>query len=210
VDSSASARCCISKACSEPLRAGAGEPALAAATITRMRASDLSTTGVRVVAAFEAAKGAVVLAAGFGVLSAVHKDLAGIVETLVRHLHLNPAKGTPRVFVDLARNSSSAQLWLLAAAAFAYAALRLAEAYGLWTKRRWAEWFAVLSGAIYVPFEIYEIAQGFSPLKLTTLLVNVGIVLFMAYALRASRQRAGAAISTGSTPSASSKPNTLA
>jgi uncharacterized membrane protein (DUF2068 family) len=175
-----------------------------------MQASDLSTTGIRVVAVFEAAKGAVVLAAGFGLLSAAHRDLVATVETLVRHLHLNPAKGTPRVFVDLARNTSSAQLWLLAAAAFAYAALRLGEAYGLWTRRRWAEWFAVVSGAIYVPLEIYEIAQGFSALKATTLLVNVGIVLFMAYALHASHQRAAASIATGSTRSDNSKPNTLA
>ena len=175
-----------------------------------MLGSDLSTTGIRVVAAFEAAKGAVVLAAGFGLLSAAHKGLAAIVESLVRHLHLNPAKGTPRVFVELARNTSSTQLWMLAAAAFAYAALRLAEAYGLWHKRRWAEWFAIVSGAIYVPFEIYELDKGFSVLKATTLLVNVGIVLFMAYALRASRQRAAASIATGSTRSDNSKPNTLA
>ncbi|MCZ7627423.1 MAG: DUF2127 domain-containing protein [Candidatus Methylomirabilis sp.] len=41
-----------------------------------------------------------------------------------------------------------------------YASVRFVEAYGLWLERRWAEWFAAVSGGIYIPFEIYELLYG--------------------------------------------------
>jgi uncharacterized membrane protein (DUF2068 family) len=154
-----------------------------------MSAHARSDAGVRVVAVLEAAKAAIVLIAGFGLLSAIHHGAAQIAEELARHMHLNPASRYPRVFLDLARNVTNAQLWMLAAAAFGYAVMRSVEALGLWHKRRWAEWFSVASGAVYVPFELVEIARGFSVLRLTTLVVNVGVVLYMLYALRVSRHR---------------------
>jgi uncharacterized membrane protein (DUF2068 family) len=102
---------------------------------------------VRVVALLEASQAAVALVAGFGLLSAIHEGAAQIVEALVQHVHLNPAKGYPHVFIDLARNTSNSQLWVLAAGAFSYAALRCDEAFGLWRGRRWAAWLSVASGA---------------------------------------------------------------
>lgn len=154
--------------------------------------------GVRVVAAFEAAKGLLVLAAGFGLLSVVHKDVETVVDELVRHLHLNAANRSPRIFLDAAERFSDVRLWVLAVLAFAYATLRLVEAYGLWQARRWAEWVAVASGAIYLPFELYELAHGASWLKASTLAGNVAIVVYMAYALRESRDaRANGAAKNG-------------
>lgn len=59
------------------------------------------SNGVRLVATFEAAKGALVLLAGFGFLSLVHSDAQRIAEELVGHLHLNPANRYPRIFIDV-------------------------------------------------------------------------------------------------------------
>ena len=146
------------------------------------------TRGLRVVALFEAAKGAVVLAAGFGLLAFVHQDLQALAEELVAHTHLNPASRYPRIFIELASKAADVRLWVLAALAFAYALLRLAEAWGLWHARRWAEWLAVASGGIYVPAEIYELARGPSLLRAATLAVNVGIVAYMAWALWQERR----------------------
>jgi uncharacterized membrane protein (DUF2068 family) len=140
-------------------------------------------SGVRVVAAFEAAKGLLVLLAGFGLLRFIHDDVQRLAEELVDHLHLNPASKYPRIFLALADRVADVRLWLLAAMAFAYATLRLVEAFGLWRQRRWAEWLAVASGAIYVPAEIYELYRGPSLLKVCTLLVNLGIVAYMGWTL---------------------------
>jgi uncharacterized membrane protein (DUF2068 family) len=147
--------------------------------------------GVRLVALMEAAKGAVVLIAGVGLLEVTHVGAAQFVDDLVGHMHLNLANGTPRVFADLANNTSDRQLQLLAAAAFAYVAVRAAEAWGLWNRRRWAAWFSVASGLVYVPFELVALAQGASALKLTLLAANLAVVVYMAGVLRAQQAHPG-------------------
>jgi uncharacterized membrane protein (DUF2068 family) len=139
---------------------------------------------VRTVALFEAAKGAIVLLAGIGVLSLIHYDAQRLAEQLVGHLHLNPAKRYPSIFIDTAANLTDARLLVLATLAAAYALVRFVEAYGLWRERRWAEWFAAVSGGIYIPFELYELFQGATWLSLGALVVNVFIVGLMTHALR--------------------------
>lgn len=93
--------------------------------------------GIRAVAMLEGAKGAVVLLAGFGLFSLVHRDVQRFAEILVTHAHLNPASRVPRVFLAFASRLDDARLWQLAAGATAYSAVRLVEAYGLWYGRRW-------------------------------------------------------------------------
>lgn len=144
--------------------------------------------GLRIVALFEAMKGTVVLLAGFGVLLSVDHGAEPIGDALVRHLHLNPAKAVPRIFLELMNNVSDRQLQALAAGALAYAVLRLAEAVGLWRARAWAEWLSAVSGAIYVPFELYELARGVTPLRVVMLLANLAVVVYMLRALWLARR----------------------
>jgi uncharacterized membrane protein (DUF2068 family) len=141
------------------------------------------------VAVFEAAKGLVVMAVGFGLLSLVHKDAQQVAESIVRHLHMNPARHIPRVFLEAAARANNHRLWLLAAGALAYSLVRLAEAYGLWHARPWAEWLAILSGGLYIPVEVYELARHPTALKAAILVVNVAIVAYVAWVR--VRQRSG-------------------
>ena len=145
--------------------------------------------GLRVIAAMEAFKGVLVLVAGFGLLALVHQDAQALAEELVSHLHLNPARGTPRVFLALAADLTDQRLWALAFLAATYAALRFAEAYGLWRARAWAEWLGAVSGGIYVPLEIFELAQKVSPLKLGTLTANLIVVAYLVRALLQGQRR---------------------
>jgi uncharacterized membrane protein (DUF2068 family) len=142
-----------------------------------------SSSTVRAVALFEAAKGALVLLAGFGALSLIDHDAQRLAEQLVGHLHLNPAKHYPRIFIDTAAHLTDARLWLVTTLGAAYGLVRFVEAYGLWRGRRWAEWFAAVSGGIYIPFELYELFKGVTWLSLVALVVNVFIVGLMINAL---------------------------
>ncbi|UUZ68137.1 DUF2127 domain-containing protein [Polaromonas sp. P2-4] len=58
--------------------------------------------GVRAVAALEAAKGILVLLAGFGLLSLIHHNAQQLAAQVLGHLHLNPANRYPRIFIDAA------------------------------------------------------------------------------------------------------------
>ncbi|MDF4533767.1 DUF2127 domain-containing protein, partial [Vibrio parahaemolyticus] len=51
--------------------------------------------------------------------------------------------------------------------------------YGLWHNLLWTEWFALLSGAIYLPFEVYELFAHPGVFSMAALLINLVIVLYM-------------------------------
>jgi uncharacterized membrane protein (DUF2068 family) len=138
--------------------------------------------GLRTVAVFEAAKGFLVIAAGVGALSLVHHDAQRVAEAVVRHLHLNPARHYPQVFIAAAARVTDARLWLLASGAFAYSAVRIVEAYGLWHARAWAEWLAMISGGLYLPVEAYELVRRANAVKAGVLAVNLAVVACVAYA----------------------------
>jgi uncharacterized membrane protein (DUF2068 family) len=150
---------------------------------------ELKKDGLRVVSLFEATKGLLVLLAGSGLLAYIHKDLHLAAEQLVRHFHLNPANRFPRIFLDLADRVTDAQLWVLALSALLYAIVRFVEAYGLWLQRRWAEWFGLVAGGIYVPIEIFEVTRKAAWPRVTLLIVNVGIVVYLSLILYQSRQK---------------------
>ncbi len=139
--------------------------------------------GERIVAALEAGKGILVLLVGFGLLAVVDEDIQVVAEELVRTLHLNPAKHLPRIFLEAVERAADTRLWMLAAFALSYATLRLAEAYGLWLGKRWAEWIAVVSGSLYIPLEIYALSHRVSWLRVGTLIANVAIVACIGYTL---------------------------
>lgn len=144
--------------------------------------------GLRAIALFEAGKGALVLLAGFGLLSLLGRNAAVLAEQLVSRLHLNPAHHYPQVFIHAMAELTNTRLWLMAAFAALYATVRFVEAYGLWRGRRWAEWLAALSAGVYVPVEIYELAQGASWLKIGALAANLAVMGYMVWLLAESRR----------------------
>jgi uncharacterized membrane protein (DUF2068 family) len=145
--------------------------------------------GLRAIAVFEAFKGALALLAGFGVLAIIPKGARHIAVELVGRLHLNAGKNYPDVFRKALEDTANTQLWLIAALVVVYACVRFAEAYGLWRSRPWAEWLAAASGAIYVPFELYELGRGFSWIKVGALLLNIVVVGYMCRALWLSKAK---------------------
>ncbi len=79
--------------------------------------SSHKSRSLRAVALIELAKGA-------GLISLTHRDVGRVAGELVRFAHLNPASGTPHIFVETAARLTDARLWLLSAGALAYALLR--------------------------------------------------------------------------------------
>jgi uncharacterized membrane protein (DUF2068 family) len=67
------------------------------------------------------------------------------------------------------------------AGASCYSGLRFAESYGLWRARPWAEWIALISGAIYLPVEIKLLTHRVTFIHTAVFIINVAIVLFMFY-----------------------------
>ena len=135
--------------------------------------------GLHLVAIFEGAKGLLVLLAGFGLLTFIHKDMHEAAMRLVEHMHLNPASHYPRIFLDLTEHMNDTELWSMAIAAAMYSVVRMIEAAGLWLRKSWAECFAVLTGGMYIPIEVFEVTRSVTWPKVTLLAINVVVVSYL-------------------------------
>lgn len=142
---------------------------------------------LRVVAVFEAFKGIVVLVVAGDLLRHGPSFVANVATELVAHTHLNPASRYPHIFLDAAAEATRTDLRLLALGAALYGAMRLAEGYGLFTQKRWAEWLAALSGAVYVPLEAYGLLRHPSWMGAALFGLNLAVVGLMVRALRHRR-----------------------
>lgn len=156
-------------------------------TVKKHKVKNHSRGGLRIVALFEATKGLLVVFVGFGFLAFIHNDLHSAAEQLVRHLHLNPARHHPMIFIDAVQRLTDRHLWAMAVSALLYSTVRFVEAYGLWHQRQWAKWFGLLSGAMYIPVELIAIMRSATWPKVALLVINAGIVGYLAYALWRSR-----------------------
>ena len=148
----------------------------------RSMSNDVSNpthVGLKAAALFEALKGLMVILAGLGLLAFVHHDAQAFAERLVHQLHLNPARHYPRIFIEAAGRLTDARIWLFATGAFAYSALRFAEAYGLWRARPWAEWLAIVSGGVYLPAEVVALVHRPTILKAILLVLNALLVAYL-------------------------------
>jgi uncharacterized membrane protein (DUF2068 family) len=149
--------------------------------------------GVRTVATLEFIKGMVVALAGLGVFTMRHQDIWGITESFLEYFHVNPYHYYVGIFIDLVYRISDIHLWKIAVLAAVYVTLRFVEAYGLWYIRPWAEWLAIASGSIYVPFEVADLLRRPDLFRLLVIVINVGIVLYMMWLrLEAAKKRLAA------------------
>lgn len=148
-----------------------------------------SAAGLRAVSMFEALKGIVVVILGVMLLF-VHQDAADFAANLLFHLHIDPDRKLAQMLMSAAVRLSDARLWTIGAAAATYAVVRFTEAWGLWNRRVWAEWFALLSGALYLPWEVLKVAERADWERIGVLLINIVIILYMLeIRIRALRSR---------------------
>ena len=123
------------------------------------------------------------LLAGFGAFRLLHRDTRALAVELVGWLNLQPTGRYSSVFIEAASHVTDQRVWMFAGFALLYAVFRLLEAYGLWHERPWAEWLALVSGGMYLPVEIYEVARKFTMIRIGVLSGNILVVVFMAAVL---------------------------
>ncbi len=149
-----------------------------------------SRVGLRAVATFEAGKGVLVLAL-LVLLLAMHSRIEDYAEDLLYHLQIDFDRTLAQRFLRGASRLSDSPLWTVGVAATLYSTVRFIEAWGLWNRRVWAEWFALLSGALYLPWELMKLAERATWTHVVLLGTNLVIVIYMLFIrIRDSRQKA--------------------
>ncbi|XQM37632.1 DUF2068 domain-containing protein [Cupriavidus sp. H19C3] len=148
-----------------------------------------SQLGLKSIALFEAAKGALVILAGIGLVALLHRDAQALAEAIVSRFHINPASHYPTIFLSLLAHPTDGRLWAIGGSAAVYALMRFAEAYGLWRGLAWGNWIGVWSGGIYIPVEIYEAVRHPTWLHVSLAIANALVVIYLVAGLARHKSR---------------------
>lgn len=90
-------------------------------------------------------------------------------------------------------------LAILLVTAVVYFVLETIETVGLWKERRWAEYLTVLATAGFLPFELRELGERVTFLRLAALVVNLAILVWLIWVKRLFGIRGGEAALRDST-----------
>ena len=86
---------------------------------------------------------------------------------------------------------SEKTLTWIAVGLIVYAVLQFVEGTGLWMMKRWGEYFAVIATSIFLPWEIYELTERITWLRIVLFLVNVAAVVWLIWSKRLFGLRGG-------------------
>src|SRR5437870_4447872 len=149
--------------------------------------------GMVLIAGVKIVKGVLGVVLGLGLLKLVHADVATLFSQLLETLNLGADSRLIHALVLKVDALQPQSLLAMSVTTFTYAGLELTEGLGLWFERAWAAYLTVISTSLFIPFELYEIFEKVTVLRVGALLVNVAIVLYLISQLKhhSSRQLRG-------------------
>ncbi|HEY0492542.1 MAG TPA: DUF2127 domain-containing protein [Candidatus Dormibacteraeota bacterium] len=141
-------------------------------------------TVVRLIIIERAVRGSLVLVLGIALLTR-SRQITLIVRQWVSELDINPERRLiPRALVTVLRpfvSFTTRTVLIIGISAVLFGLLELTEAVGLARRRRWAEYLTVIAGCIGIPFEVSEVLNRVTPLRVGLLAANVAIVVYLAW-----------------------------
>jgi uncharacterized membrane protein (DUF2068 family) len=174
-------------------------PAGAAPIVLRGKALR-DTFVLRFLAVDRATRGLLLLALAYGVwrfdgsrnaLRQVLSSYLPTLEPLAYKFGVDLEDSGPVRLIQQAFTARHSTLLLVALGVLAYGILELVEAYGLWFKRRWGEYVAVVATSLFVPLEIHEVMVKVSWLRVSALVVNLFAIAYILWTKRLFGFRGG-------------------
>jgi len=140
------------------------------------------------IALFKLAKGILLLVVGLGALKLLHRDVAETVAHWVDILRIHPDNRYIHRLLAHVLAVTPGKLRAISAGTFFYAGLLLTEGTGLLLRKRWAEYFTIITTAGLIPLEIYEIVHRLTAAKIVILAINAAIVVYLIARVRRARR----------------------
>lgn len=128
---------------------------------------------------------------GVGALRLLHKDINDVVLRIIGELKMNPESRFVNFIFDKAQLLNDPVLKKIGLAAFCYAGLGILEAIGLYFEKAWGEFLTLVITASFLPFEINEILQRLTWVRVSLFAANAAVLLYMFWLLgeRAAEKR---------------------
>jgi uncharacterized membrane protein (DUF2068 family) len=138
---------------------------------------------------FKLIKAALLIAVGLGLHRLLHGDAEQTLRHWVHAIRIDPENHYMHTAIEKVTGLSSARLRELSIGTFIYASIFLIEGIGLVLRKRWAEYFTVISTSLLLPLEVYELFHHPTWVKVAVLVLNVLIVAYLIWGLYRTRKR---------------------
>jgi uncharacterized membrane protein (DUF2068 family) len=136
------------------------------------------------IAVFKLVKGFALIALGVGALHLLHKDVAAVADHWINAFRVDYHNRLIHWLLEKLPMVNDKKLKELSVGTFIYAALFLTEGTGLAFRKRWAEYFTIISTASFLPLEIYEIVRHAGVANIVALVVNIAVLVYLVWEIR--------------------------
>ena len=150
----------------------------------RSRQTSKSSLVLVLIGIFKLLKALLLIVIGIGAIKLLHKDIANTVTHWTQVLRVDPDnRFIHRVLLRIF-GVTPKQLKELSIGTFLYAGLFAIEGIGLVLRKRWAEYFTIVTTGGLIPLEILELTRQFTVTRLAVAFVNVLIVWYLVVRVR--------------------------
>ena len=140
--------------------------------------------GLMLIAVFKLLKGLVLIAVGVGALHLLHKDVATVVDHWINAFRVDPHNRFIHWLLAKVPLVDDKKLKELSIGTFIYAGIFLTEGTGLALRKRWAEYFTIITTGSFLPLEVYEIIHHVTAAKIVALIINIAVVVYLVWEIR--------------------------
>ncbi|WP_460468141.1 DUF2127 domain-containing protein [Calidifontibacter terrae] len=124
-------------------------------------------------------------------LHRVFNDYLPAVKQVTDKLGIDLYDSFPVRMANKAFSTGHHTLQLVVFGVIAYGLIECLEGVGLWVMKRWGEYVAVIGTSIFLPYEIYDLIEKFTVLRVGTFLLNLAAVVWLVWSKRLFGVRGG-------------------
>jgi uncharacterized membrane protein (DUF2068 family) len=148
--------------------------------------------GFIIIAVFKLLKAALLLAFGLGALSLIHRDAAQVIHHWAHVFQVDTDSKFVQYWLVEVGLVRQRDLALIVTTSLLYSALLTTEGVGLLMEKVWAEYLTSIITASFIPIEIYALTRHMTIARMSLLLVNILVVVYLVFRL-GQRNRPGVA-----------------
>jgi uncharacterized membrane protein (DUF2068 family) len=136
------------------------------------------------IAIFKLCKAVPLVAVAIGAQRLMQNDVRLTIERWARDVRTDPNDRLLHEVVSRLTGLTPQQMRAISLGLFLYAGLFATEGVGLLLRRRWAEYLTVISTALLLPLEIWEVIRRPHAMRWIVLVINLLIVIYLVMRLR--------------------------
>ena len=147
--------------------------------------------GLELIAVVKMVKGVLITGLAVGFFRAINEDLGEMVRVWTARLRIDPENHLIRLLLEKVTNINPRSFHTFGVISLIYAAELYLEGLGLWFNQAWAKYLLVVATGVWIPEEGYASFRHFSWSRVSLLLINLAVLLYVIWVL--CRKKAPAA-----------------